>query len=610
MRLFQPDTRQRRTMCALFAISFVVATLLTAFFQTQVVSGSQYMVMSEDNRLRPVVIPAPRGTIYDRNGEIVATSIPGFAVMLMPGTAEVIKETLVDLQPFLGLANEDIEKLLETRAGRPHDLLEVTTDATFSQVATLEERRTSFPNLLVVDRPKRYYPAGAAIGHMIGYVAEISKEQLQLPEYKEAEYQQGRWIGKAGLEKQYEFSLSGTDGARYVEVDARGKVIGMLAPEQAKKPKAGKDIRLTLDLDLQRFAHSIFPKGMNGAIVAMVPSTGEVLALYSHPTFDPNELVRGISPQLWTSLNTDSRRPLLNRATAGIYAPGSTFKLATALIGLERGVITPETKMPYGCSGGMSYAGRYSRCWKKEGHGSLDLAAAIQHSCNVYFYQLGIWLGLSQLSAEGTRLGFSRTTGIDLPTEEEGTFPAGTEWYRKRFGWTPTPSEVMSLAIGQGPNAQTPLRMTQFFSALAGNGTAPSPHLIVNSASARALETDLRVSRPTLVAVREGMARVTEPGGTAYMSSLKRWKLYGKTGTSQNSQDLKRPHAWFAGFAGPRDRDPEIAVAAIVEFGEHGSSAAAPLAAKIADFYLNKKHGFKTDPTQQTLAERLGVKPE
>jgi penicillin-binding protein 2 len=230
---------------------------------------------------------------------------------------------------------------------------------------------------------------------------------------------------------------------------------------------------------------------MNGAIVAMVPSTGEILALYSHPTFDPNLLIGGVDATLWRSLNTDERRPLLNRAT-------------------------PETKMPISCTGGMSYAGRYSRCWKPEGHGSLDLAGAIQHSCNVYFYQLGIWLGLNRLSTEGTRLGFARKTGIDLPTEKVGTFPAGTDWYRKRFGWSPTPSEVMSLAIGQGPNAQTPLRMTQFFSALAGDGTAAAPHLLATQRAGRR-ETDLRVSRQTLQAVRVGLARVTEPGGTAYM---------------------------------------------------------------------------------------------
>jgi penicillin-binding protein 2 len=252
----------------------------------------------------------------------------------------------------------------------------------------------------------------------------------------------------------------------------------------------------------------------------------------------------------------------------------------------------------------MSYAGRYSRCSNSEGHGFLDLAGAIAHSCNVYFYQLGIWLGLNRLATEGTRLGFSRKTGVDLPSEATSTYPANSDWYRKRFGWSPTPSEVMSLSIGQGPNAQTPLRMAQFVSALAGDGTSPAPHLL-RDGKARPLETDLRVTPAVLKATRIGMAQVTEPGGTAYYASLKRWKLYGKTGTAQNSQDEIRNHAWFTGFAGPPGGDPEIAVAVVVEFGGHGGSAAAPIGAKIADFYLNKTHGLRTDPSAQTLAERM-----
>jgi penicillin-binding protein 2 len=382
-------------------------------------------------------------------------------------------------------------------------------------------------------------------------------------------------------------------------------VIRQLAPEETKPPVAGRDIHLTLDLDLQRFANQIWPEDLNGAVVAMIPSTGEILALYSHPTYDPNLLLGRIPADVWKQLNTDPRHPLVNRAIAGIYPPGSTFKLATAIIGLEKGVIRADTRMPIPCTGGMTYAGRYSRCWKPEGHGYLDLAGAIANSCNVYFYQLGIWLGLNQLAREGTRLGFSRKTGVDLPAEQTSTFPANTAWYKKRFGWTPTPSEVMSLAIGQGPNSQTPLRMAQFISALAGDGTAPTPHLL-RDGTPHPRETDLHVTPPVMRAVRDGMAQVTEPGGTAYFASLKRWKLYGKTGTAQNAQDEVRNHAWFTGFAGPPGGEPEIAVAVVVEFGGHGGVAAAPIGAKIADFYLNKIHGFPTDPKAQTLAERMG----
>ena len=236
MRLFQPDSRQRRTLGALFAISLVIAVLLTAFYNTQVVRGESYAVASEDNRLRPVVIPAPRGTIYDRYGEVVATSIPGFSVVLLPGSEEAIQATLADLQPFLGLADTDIARVMQQRAASPHGLLTITEDATFSQIAALEERRASFPNLLIIDRPKRHYPAGPALAHIIGYVSEITREELQLPIYQEAGYRQGRWIGKNGIEKQYELRLSGEDGARFVEVDAKGRIVNPRSTVEVQPP--------------------------------------------------------------------------------------------------------------------------------------------------------------------------------------------------------------------------------------------------------------------------------------------------------------------------------------------------------------------------------------
>jgi penicillin-binding protein 2 len=599
---FHPHARRRRAAFATLIIIGVLCTLGAAFFRTQIIDNSDYRLRSDDNRLRVILIPSPRGAVYDRNGELIAETVTTYALYLEPTTPDSARLALEQLQPVLQLSDSAVAALLQGVESQPWQPALLAQRLTFPQVSWVEEHRTELPGMLLEPRPIRRYPEGEAVAHLVGYVAEISERELADSAW--AGYHMGQMIGKSGIERQYERELGGTPGERYVEVDARGRVIRALAPKQAKPSVPGRDIRLSLDVELQRFAHRIFPGDKNGAIVAMVPSTGEVLALYSHPTYDPNDLVGGISPSVWRELNTDARRPLLNRATAGIYPPASTWKLATAIVGLEKGVVTPDTRMPIPCSGGMSYAGRYSRCWKKEGHGSLDLAGAVAHSCNVYFYQLGIWLGLNQLSREGTRLGFSRKTGIDLPTEKVGTFPSGTDWYERRFGWKPTPSEVMSLSIGQGPNAQTPIRMAQFFSALAGNGTAPAPRLLARHGKAPP-ETDLKLKPETLEAVREGLAQVTEQGGTAYLASLKHWKLYGKTGTAQNAQDPDRPHAWFTGFAGPVDGEPEIAVAVIVEFGEHGSSAAAPLAAKVADFYLNRKHDRPFDATRQTLGERL-----
>jgi penicillin-binding protein 2 len=602
MKLFQPDTRQRRTLGALFTISFSTAVLMTAFFQTQVVSGSQYAARSEENRLRPVPIPAPRGTITDRYGEIVATSIPGFSLMLLPGEAETVEATLRDLMPFIGLSETNIQRLMTLRARRPHDLVTITEDATFSQVAAIEERRTSFPNLLVVDRPKRFYPAGAALGHIIGYVAEISREELDLPRFRDAGYRQGRWIGKAGIERQYENDLAGRDGARFVEVDAMGRIVNPRSTVGVLPPDPGGDVQLTLDLELQKYIASIFPDTMKGAIAAMVPSTGEILALYSHPGYDPNDFVGGIHPRLWRALADDPDIPLLDRTMVALYPPASTWKLATAAAGLEKGILTATTRMPIACNGGMSYAGRYSRCWNASGHGSTDLVTALAVSCNVYFYQVGIQLGLRELVESGTRMGFNTRSGIDLPGEKAGVFPSSIDWYRNHFGHTPTPSEVMSLSIGQGPNSQTVLRMVHFYSAVGGDGTAPEPHLVRREGAGEgdgAIQMTLNAE--ALRALWSGLERVMQPGGTGFRSSLEHFATYGKTGTAQNPHG--EAHGWFAGLAGLPGQPPEIAIVAIVEHGESGSSVA-PLATKAVNFYLSRKHGIPFDPAPTNM-ERL-----
>jgi penicillin-binding protein 2 len=599
---FALRSRQRRAVTATLLIGAVLVFLGSAFFRTQVIKNDDFVLRAEDNRLRVIPVPAPRGAVFDRNGDLVAETITSYTLHLHPTSADSARIALLLLQPGLGLTDEEVANLLEQRERRPGEPLLLSRSLSFEQVSWVEENRTDLPELTLEAFPLRHYPSGEAVAHLIGYVAEISQTELD-DSINWPGYRMGQLVGRSGIERQYERILGGRPGERYVEVDARGRMVGTIAPRAAQPPEAGREIRLTIDVELQRFIHSIFPKRSNGAVVAMVPSTGEVLALYSHPTYDPNLLTGAIDDDLWADLNSDPRRPLLNRATAGVYPPGSTWKLATAIVGLEKGIIEPTSQMPIGCSGGMSYAGRYSRCWRAEGHGALDLMGAIANSCNVYFYQLGIWLGLNQLAREGTRLGFARRTGIDLPTENVGSFPADVDWYRDRFGWNPTPSEVMSLAIGQGPNAQTPIRMAQFFAALAGNGSAPAPRLNVEAQNAGLPETDLGLRPETLAALRTGLARVLEPGGTAYMSSLQRWKMYGKTGTSQNSEDDAKPHAWFTGFAGSPEGPPEIAFAVIIELGESGSGAAAPIGAKLADFYLNKKHGLPTPPLQ-TLRER------
>ncbi|HEX8321974.1 penicillin-binding protein 2 [Longimicrobium sp.] len=599
---FHPHSRRQRALTGILFCVFALGLLGSAFFRTQILRNNEFLLRADDNRFDVVPIAAPRGTVFDRNGKIVAETVTGYALLVEPGPADSVRARVSAVAGLLRLDTATIEGAVRASATSRGKPVMVSRLLTFEQVSKLEERNGRIQGLVLQPYPVRRYPAGPAVAHVVGYVLEINDRELQSKEFQG--YRQGQHIGKTGIERQYEADLGGTMGAQYVEVDARGRVLGRFAPTVSDPPEPGKDLKLTLDLDLQRYAHQIFPEGMRGAVVAMVPSTGEILAMYSAPAYDPNLFVGGVSGTDWALLNEDPARPMLNRALAGTYPPASTWKLATAIAALERGVMKPADVMPIPCVGGMAYAGRYSRCMKREGHGPQDLTRAIANSCNVYFYQLGIRLGLENLTSAGTRLGFSRATGVDLPGERVGTFPSGRDWYVRRFGWRPPPSEVMNLAIGQGPNSQTPLRMAQFYSALAGGGVARRPHMLMGSDAP--VETDLGVSGETLGSLWQGLAAVIEAGGTAHAVELRRFKLYGKTGTSQNSADPTKDHAWFTGFAGPRGGKAEVVIAVIVEFGDSGSGAAAPLAAQIAEYYLNKKHGFRNpELVPESIAARV-----
>jgi len=595
MHLFHPHARRRRALGAVVILCLGVGGLGAALFDTQVVRTHDFELQAEANRQRPMLLPAARGTIFDRNGAIVADNVPGYALSLLPAKPDTQRARLQRLAPFIGLNEERIRQLLIKEARAPTLPLTVSTDLNFDQVSAVEERRDLFPTVFVDMRPKRRYVQGPAVGQLVGYVAEISERELAAPEFRD--YLQGQLVGKSGLEREYEAQLSGKPGYRFVKVDARGHIVGDLAPTPDVLPTAGKDLRLYLDLGLQQYAAHVFPDSMRGAIVAIEPGTGHVLALYSNPAYDPNLFVGGIPLDVWAALRDDPRKPLLQRATTGLYPPGSTFKLATAAIGLELGVLDPRSYMPVPCRGGLQFGNRYFRCWDKKGHGYLALPDAIKLSCDVYFYQAGLKIGLQRLATEGTRLGFSRRTGIDLPEERAGNFPSGTEWYRKRFGWKPTPAEVLSLAIGQGPDDQTPLKMAQFYAALAADGKVRAPRMAAGGQPGEVW--DLHISEENLQWLREGLRRVVQADGTARLSALEHWDWIGKTGTAQNPHGTD--HAWFVGMAGPKGGKPEVVVAALVEFGAHGSEAA-QYAAKVADYYLRRKYGMPTDSVQ-TLRE-------
>ena len=601
MRVVHAHSRRRRATGALGIVVIVLGALAVQFFRVQMLQSNDYMLQSESNRLRPLPVAAPRGTIFDRNDRVIADNVPGYVIYVLRESRESTRETLERLRPLLGLSDEGIENLMD-RYQRWEPLV-VDIDADFEAVSVLEERREDLPGIVIETRPKRRYIAGSAISHVLGYVNEVTAEELAEPRF--SEYEPGLLIGKVGIERQYEERLQGRRGVRYLEVDALGRIVGSLVGIEEDPGQPGEDIQLTLDLELMEWIHSIFPDSLPGAVVALDPATGGVLALYSAPTFDPNAFVAGLTPEEWAVLESDPRKPLFNRSVMGLYPPGSTWKLAAAAIALDRGVVGPHEEMEQPCTGGLVIDGLYRGCWLAEGHGFLELAGAIANSCNVYFYQLGQKIGLDAMLEAGTRIGFAEQCGIDLPQESHGIFPEGRDFWRREFGYDPLEGEVLNLAIGQGPNSQTPLKMAQFYLALARDGSAPTPHLLENPDPTEGWS--LNVSAESIAVLREGMRGVTSPGGTAYYgTALEHWEVLGKTGTSQNAQDTERAHAWFAGMAGPWGGEPEIVVVALVEFGESGSSIAAPLMAKTADFYLRRKHGLPL-PTDgiQTLLEHL-----
>lgn len=603
MRLDHPLSRQSRAKGGIIAMATLMALLAGAFFWAQVLTFGSWNLKSDLNRLRQLQVPAPRGTIFDRNGSILADNVPGYAVVLLPDQRDTIRGRLERLRPHLGLTDGRIQRLMEQRDAYPRQPLTVKLNAPFEEVSVLEERRGEFPGLYLEMRPRRRYLAGEALAHVLGYLGEITGDELEDPVFAgdEERYEPGTILGKDGIERQYDTILQGRPGFRYVEVDVLGRIVGSLDGFPGEVATSGQDLQLNIDADLQRWVHRIFPDSMRGAVVALDVADGGILALYSSPTFDPNKFVGGIAQDDWADLTTNPARPLFNRSVLGIYPPGSTWKLATAAIALDLGLVTPNETMPIPCTGGMRYGNRIAHCWNRDGHGDVDLLGAIRHSCDVYFYQLGLRVGLARLLEEGTRIGFNERCGIDLPSEARGIFPPDVRFWEEapQFGYRATEGEVLNLAIGQGPNSQTPLKMAQFYLAIARDGSAPPPRL---------LRTDrppeggwiLDLSPEALETMREGLRAVVRPGGTAYLSSLEHWDLMGKTGTVENPPNPD--HAWFAGIAGPPGGAPEIVVVVIVEFGESGSGVAAPLVAKTADFFLRQKYGIPIDSIQ-TLGE-------
>lgn len=585
---FHPNDVARRARWSSMALGVGFVLLVGAFFKTQVIQNRQYVMQSQENRLRPIPLPAPRGIIYDRHGEVIAENLPAYSVSITAPNVDSLRSALAQLAPTLQLGQNDINNAIRRYRRAPTRPTVVLPDASIDIVSVLEEHRLDFPRLIIQSVPKRYYPDGPSVASFVGYTGEITESDLNDPKY--ASYKPGQNIGKAGLEKQYESILHGKEGVRFDEVDARGRPVRGEGPRPDLNPEGAPPLYTNIDLDLQKFTVGIFADSLQGGAIAIDPNTGEVLALYSAPSWDPNKFTGGIPVEYYKQLLDDKRRPLVNKAIQGTYPPGSTFKLATAIIGLQNGVVGVKEHMPVSCSGGYQFGNRYFRCWEKKGHGSLDLEGAIKHSCDVYFYQLGLKIGLTNFIAGGIKLTMRDKSGIDLPEESQARWPYSKEYYDRKYGprgWSN--AETLNLAIGQGANSQTVVNMAKLYSAFAARGQAPRPeiaHLVPQRKQV------FQLSQVQDSVVLEGLKAVLEAGGTAGASAIQGLTLAGKTGTAQNTGG--DDHGWFVGFA-PADK-PKIVVAVLLEFGLHGSRAA-HIASAIIGHYL------KVGPIKATMDE-------
>ena len=582
---FHPNDIARRARASTTAIFIGFIILVGAFCRTQVIQHKQYVMQSEENRLRPIPLPAPRGIIYDRRGEVIAENLPAYSVSITAPSEDSLRSALNQLASTLQLERFQINAAIRRYRRAPTRPTVVLNDASIDIVSVLEEHRLDYPRLIIQSVPKRYYPDGPAVASFIGYTSEISETELNRPEYEG--YKPGQQIGKGGLEKFYEAKLHGREGVRFDEVDARGRPVRGEGPRPDLDPIGAPPLYTNIDMDLQRFTAGIFGDSLQGAAVALEPQTGAVLALYSAPAFDPNKFTGGIPADYYNELLTDERRPLVNKAIQGRYEPGSIFKPATAILGIENKLVGLTEKMPVPCSGGYQYGARYFRCWEKRGHGSLALEGALKHSCDVYFYQLGLRIGMARMIAGGLRLTFREKAGIDLPEENRPIWPYAIQYYNERFGRNWSNAEVLNLSIGQGSNSQTVINMAKFYTALATDGRYAKPGIARVTPTRTALYS---LTKTQDSAIKEALAAVVEAGGTAGASALVGMKLAGKTGTAQNAAGEDADHGWFVGYAPAGDpaNPPKIVVALLIEFGEHGSRAAR-IASAIIAHYLGVK---------------------
>jgi penicillin-binding protein 2 len=596
---FRNDNRlpQARLAIASYVIVGMVGLLLLGFWKLQVVDSDKYGQMAERNRVRSIPIIAPRGRMLDRDGRVLVDNYPSFSILLLRDDLALIDKNLPAIADGLGIPISDLKDQLESTKNLPKfQPIVIKPEATNADVAFIESHRSDIPLLEMLMVQRRRYLPGGFMSHASGYVGEVSEQQI---EASNGRFRPGDLAGKTGLERQYNDILTGTDGMRRVVVNSVGKEVKDLGRLTEQEPIPGKQIQLTIDYDLQQVAE-LSLGARPGAVVALDPRTGEVLAMVSRPTPDPNDFAVRVPVEEWKKLNDDPLHPLLNRAIQAQLAPGSVFKIVTATAMLEDHV--PEEGFTTFCPGYGTFFGRQYHCWvyyAKTGpksHGVLSLHDAILKSCDVFFYNVGMRLGIDRLSYYGSKLGIGHRTGIDLPSEEPGLMPS-QEWVERVFHRKWYAGEVISVATGQGAVTTTPLQLARLIGGIATGGVFKQPHMLKDAQNIG--EERFPISEPTVQKITDAMyGVVNEPGGTGGQLRLAGIEFSGKSGTAQvigygtrdrvGKEKKFEDNAWFVGYA-PR-RNPEIVVSVLVqESGQHGGEASGPVARDIIKAYYDKK---------------------
>ncbi len=596
---------KRRALVAAFLSVLFIGVLLSRLVYLQLIEHAHFKTLSENNRVRLMAIAPNRGLIYDRNGVVLAENIPSYRLEITPEQVEDMDATIEGLAELVALDEPTLKRFRKAvKRSHPFEGIPLRTKLSEDEVARLAVNRHRFPGMDITARLSRYYPLGERAVHVIGYVGRIDEDELK--KVDAANYSGTSHIGKVGLEKFYEDELHGQVGHQSVEVNVQGRILRVL---EEKKPEPGQNLVLSLDAELQAVAENAM-EDYNGAVVAMVPETGEILAMASMPTYDPNLFVHGISVKDYTRLRDSDNRPLFNRALAGQYPPGSTMKPFVALAGLEYKTMGHREQID--CEGYylLPNEERRYRDWKKEGHGETNLEEALAQSCDVYFYEIAYRLGIDHMHKFLGQFGFGQRTGLDTVGEQTGLLPS-REWKKRTRHKIWFPGETLISGIGQGYMLTTPMQLASATATLSMRGQIMTPHLLNELRSPGRSESQLWTARPgkqiklnrtgNWQHIFKGMYSVVHgPRGTARSTGYGlKYRMAGKTGTAQVfgiAQDAEydeetvarklRDHALFVAFA-PYE-NPEIAVAVIAENGGHGSGVAAPIARKVIDAWLNR----------------------